>query len=780
MTRVLIVDDNPDDRMLVERELRGALPGMLLVEVRTPDELDAALHAGFDAAITDYQLQWATGLDVFRRLHAKCPDCPVIMFTASGSEEIAVAALKEGLADYITKTPQHYPRIPYALHAALEGARARSELRAAREGERATAARLQIALDTAGMAAWTVDVAGPRFDYADGVGPLFGRARGFVHPSADALLEDLLPEDAAATEKEWCAALTGRRDRLRSTFRIRTPSGRTRWLECVGRIERDDAGRAKSVLGVVSDATTVQAGQTVRDAQSAALEAATRHDLDEALAAVARGTLEAIEPTGRATLFLRNGEEWVAKAEAGDAALRVGPLLAGMPVNRQIDDVATCPATGGDVALLRSGTGAPLGALVLAIPGSEPLRSAERERLHELARTAALIVGLERESRERTRAEAELREADRQKDQFLATLAHELRNPMAPIRYAAAMLRTDAPPATLARAREVIERQSRQMARLLDDLLDLSRITRNVVELKRAPVDLRAIVDDAIDAVRPALDSDRRRLIVQRPERAVVVHGDPVRLRQIAGNLLDNAIKYTRPGGCIRIAVCESPPWATLVVEDDGIGLAPEEIPLVFRMFAQVRRPGEGAVGGLGIGLAVSRRLTELHGGTLEVASAGRDSGARFTVTLPQLLSVDALPLPANPGRLGAAPPGPIVVVDDNQDAADSLAACLQAMQVEVAVAYDGRTALETADRVRPHSVVLDVGLPDLDGLEVARTLRARPWAADLRIVGVTGWGQPADRERTASAGFDAHLVKPVALSAVLDALRGVPSGPAS
>jgi two-component system CheB/CheR fusion protein len=367
--------------------------------------------------------------------------------------------------------------------------------------------------------------------------------------------------------------------------------------------------------------------------------------------------------------------------------------------------------------------------------------------------------------------EASLREADRQKDEFLATLAHELRNPMAPIRYAAAMIRTNASPDVLERARQMIERQSAQMSRLLDDLLDMSRITRNVIELRRELVDLRRIVEEVVDGERPGVIAERHRLEVVLPSEPVLVDGDPVRLGQVIHNLLQNSVKYTPPGGRIDVGVSVRDGEAMVRVRDTGVGLSPEMVPNVFKLFSQVHPGLHVSKGGLGIGLAISRRLVELHGGSIDVRSEGLGHGAEFCVRLPlsplsQSVEPHARPSASLPGARTR-----VLVVDDNADAADGLAMLLRAHGLDVHVAYRGSDALAVAGQLQPQVVLLDLGLPDMAGEDVARGMRQADWGARARLVAITGWGQDADRARTRDAGFDQHLVKPVDPDVLLDVI---------
>ena len=369
--------------------------------------------------------------------------------------------------------------------------------------------------------------------------------------------------------------------------------------------------------------------------------------------------------------------------------------------------------------------------------------------------------------------EASLREADRQKDEFLATLAHELRNPMAPIRYAAALIRPESSPDALDRARQMIERQAAQMSRLLDDLLDMSRITRNVIELRRERLDVREVVEDVVESARPAVLAERHELRVSMPADPAWIDGDPVRIGQVVHNLLQNAIKYTPAGGRIDVSVATRDARAEVCVRDNGVGLAPEMLPSVFKLFSQVHPGMQASKGGLGIGLAISRRLVELHGGSIEVRSAGLGHGAEFCVRLPVSTAAVEDAGPRAPGAKPVPPRRRVLVVDDNADAADGLAMLLRAHGLDVHVAYRGADALSIASATRPDLVLLDLGLPDMAGEDVARRLRQSEWARATRLIAITGWGQEADRERTRAAGFDVHLVKPVDPDELIGALDG-------
>ncbi|HEX9945131.1 MAG TPA: PAS domain-containing protein [Thermoanaerobaculia bacterium] len=365
---------------------------------------------------------------------------------------------------------------------------------------------------------------------------------------------------------------------------------------------------------------------------------------------------------------------------------------------------------------------------------------------------------------EMKRAGEALREADRRKDEFLATLAHELRNPLAPIRNAVQILQVQGPPdPDLQWAREVIDRQAQQLTRLVDDLLDISRITRGKIELRKERVELAAIVDRALETSHPAIEASRHRLTVTFPEEPLYVTADLTRMAQVLANLLNNAAKYTRPGGHIQLAAGRSGDEAVIKVRDDGIGVPAEMLSRIFELFAQVDTSLERAQGGLGIGLTIARSLVEMHGGRIEAASGGLGRGSEFTVRLPLASAEVPHPSPHEPDAAERAAAGlRILVVDDNEDSAESLAVWLRLIGHDARTAHDGPRALEMAMEFHPEVVLLDIGMPGMNGYDVARRLRQEPATQKAMIVAMTGWGQEEDRRRSQEAGFDRHLVKPV------------------
>lgn len=372
---------------------------------------------------------------------------------------------------------------------------------------------------------------------------------------------------------------------------------------------------------------------------------------------------------------------------------------------------------------------------------------------------------------ERRAAERGLREADRRKDAFFATLAHELRNPLAPLSFATEILsRTGDTPEEQERrdrALHVIGRQIAKMARLIDDLLDLSRITHGKLDLRRARVSLAAVIESALETAGPLLIGRRQAFELIMPETPVLLHVDPMRLAQVLSNLLSNAAKYTEPGGRIRLEAMRDGDDVVVSVVDSGIGIRAAHIGHVFTMFGQAHRAREVVYGGLGIGLALAKSLAELHGGSLTAASEGEGKGSVFTLRLACATNDSAAPVATQAAPSATPPPQRVLIVDDNVEAALTLAELLALEGHETHVAHDGPSAVDAARRLSPDVAILDIGLPGFDGLEVARRLRAAPELKGLLLVALSGWVQPEDRARSREAGFDHHLAKPVQLKSL-------------
>ena len=555
-----------------------------------------------------------------------------------------------------------------------------------------------------------------------------------------------------------------------------------------------DGPAVRGTLTLIEDVTERVAHEAELRAHAgrqAALAAVARAALAggdvSALAADVVGHLAAVAGVDFAELLeLRpDGGAWVPLAGTGwsappapafdpASAPRTLPVRAG-DAEAAVEEVAADPRFAADEFLRSHGVAS---GLVVRVPGRDGrpfgllgvyTRTRRRFAADEVqfVRAVADVLGV---AAERKRLEGELRlrvdelgEADRRKDEFLAMLAHELRNPLAPIRNALQVLRFrgTADP-IVERMGQVMDRQVGQMTRLVDDLLDVSRITRGKVALRKERVELSAVVLRAVEAAQPLIDARRHEFATALPPGPVYLDADPTRLAQALGNLLTNAAKYTEEGGRIWLTVLREGAHAVVTVRDTGIGISADMLPRVFDLFTQVDSTLDRAQGGLGIGLTLVRSLVEMHGGSVRAASAGPGKGSEFVVTLPT--APDGAPGPAAEAAPAAAPvkPRAILIVDDNTDSAESLAVLLRLAGHHVRTAYDGPSALRDVETHRPEVVLLDIGLPGMDGYAVARGLRARPGFRDVMLIAMTGYGQDEDRRQARAAGFDHHLVKPV------------------
>jgi PAS domain S-box-containing protein len=571
----------------------------------------------------------------------------------------------------------------------------------------------------------------------------------------------LHPEDAPLRAPLAQQAYAGTQATLTQEYRIRARDGRYLWVWDHAVIVRDAAGRPVRVVGNVIDVTARKTA-----------EAAVRES-EERFRNMADHSPGMVWLSDRDGAFTFLSESWYTlTGQTPETALGLGWLDAVYPEEREVT------------------RGILLAAASRRIPYRFDFRVLDREdgvRWVFLAATPRFDAGREFlgyvgsmiDITDRKSMEEELREADQRKDEFLAMLGHELRNPLAPIRSAAAVMRymaVDDPKFTW--VREVIERQVAHMTRLIDDLLDVARITRGTVQLREERIELARLVREAVELSRPLIEDRGHELRVELPAERVWLEADPARLAQVLANLLNNAAKYTEQGGRIDLvaALIGSGSEIEIRIADTGVGIDPELLPRIFDLFTQDKQSIDRSQGGLGIGLTLVKALVELHGGLVEARSPGRGRGAEFVVRLP-LASPDApsVPLPPAEHPLPSAVPRRVLVVDDNRDSADGLATLLSIQGHHVATAHDGPSALEQAHRFLPDIVLLDIGLPGMDGYEVARRMRAAPDLQASRLIAVTGYGGESDRLRSSEAGFSNHLVKPVdaeALHGLLNSLE--------
>jgi signal transduction histidine kinase/ActR/RegA family two-component response regulator len=411
----------------------------------------------------------------------------------------------------------------------------------------------------------------------------------------------------------------------------------------------------------------------------------------------------------------------------------------------------------------------------LMIESSLRLRFENHELIENLQTAKDHAEGLNRELELRVSDRtAKLVEADQRKDEFLATLAHELRNPLAPIRFAVESLKAGTPPARAARAHEVLDRQVRQLVRLVDDLLDVSRITANKIHLSRESHELAGLMATAVESIMPLATAADQKLDVRMPSTPIRVDGDGVRLVQVFANVLNNAVKFTPPGGNIWFTADQQPTEAVVRIRDTGIGIAPHLLPRVFDMFQQVEPILERSVGGLGIGLTLARRLVEMHEGRIAISSPGPGRGTEVEIRLPITSAQDAKAVAAALSTVAVRRNLRVLIVEDNPDAAEMLELVVSQLGHVTNVAHDGATAITIATQFAPDVVLLDIGLPVMNGYTVVRALRELPQFTNVHIAAVTGWGQEEDRRKAREAGFDSHFTKPLSPEMLHDLLATI------
>jgi PAS domain S-box-containing protein len=645
-----------------------------------------------------------------------------------------------------------------------------NEEKSAHEALRINQERLALAQKAALLGSFEWNVQTDEVIWSEETEALYGFPPGGFSGGYEDWAKRLHPEDRPAAEEAVRRALVDA-GQYSAEYRVIWPDGGVHWLQTRGEVFFDDAGRPLRLIGVDIDITDrKRSEEELRESEQL---------LEIALGAAKMGrihldfrTNELISSaTGKANFGLAPDDhftiEYLKEAIHPDDRERVRESFWRAVRNREVyglehrviwpDGSLHWMAAHGRCAY--GSDGQPLyfdGVL---------LNFTERKRMEESLR----------------RQTEALREADHRKDDFLATLAHELRNPLAPISNAVRILTLGGDdPALMAQTKEMMERQIHQMTRLVDDLLEVSRIGRGKISLQKAAVDLAEVVATAVETSRPLVEAHRHTLTISLPDRAVRVEADAARLAQVLSNLLNNAAKYTEDGGRIELIAERVNEEVVLRVRDNGVGIAREMLPRLFDMFMQVESSADRSQGGLGIGLTLVRRLVEMHGGKIEARSAGLGRGSEFLVRLPALTEPAFESVRKPPEDSSAqAPSGArrVLIVDDNADSAESMAVLLRLHGHEVSIAYDGQSALEEAHAFRPDVMFLDLDLPKVDGYEVVRRLRLEPAMRNMTVVAMTGYGQEADRQRTQEAGFQLHLVKPVEFNSIEDLLSSLPDG---
>jgi PAS domain S-box-containing protein len=617
--------------------------------------------------------------------------------------------------------------------------------RAARKYTETATEQLQLALEAGHMGIWQYSLGSGTVEWSPGLEAIHGYPPGGFPGTFEAFGEEIHPADRELVLGAIGAAVEQRRDH-HVEYRIVRSDGAVRWVEGRGQLFCDERGQPERMVGVCLDVTDRKhAEERFRLTVEAAPAAMIMVDSQGTIVLV-NALTERLLGYVRDELVGQPIEQLVPSRFRGrHAEYRAGFLA---------DSRQRPMGNGRDLYAVRKD-----GSEVPVEIGLSPMNTAD----------GRFVLAAVTDISQRKEAEQALQDANRYKDEFLAMLAHELRNPLGAIANAAQLLKQLGPPeGDLRWARDVIDRQAGHLARIVDDLLDVSRISRGQIILRREPIPLASAVSLALETALPLIDSRRQRFASTVPPDPIWVDGDATRLAQVIGNLLSNASRYTAQDGAISLTVqCEAAE-AVVRVQDTGIGIAAEVLPRVFDLFVQGERSPDRTRGGLGLGLTLARRLTEMHGGRLEAFSAGLGQGSEFVVRLPLFAGKPPVEIDRRPVLLYETVRRRILVVDDNADAAEALALVLGARGHEVRLVTDGPSAIETAAEFRPEVVLLDIGLPGMDGYVVARRLRAESEPAGITLVALTGYGQDEDRQRARDAGFDYHLVKPIAPDAIL------------
>ena len=661
-----------------------------------------------------------------------------------------------------------------------------TEARRADEQLRISEERLRLALTAGRMNVWDWDLTTDVVECSENAREFWGRAIGRAADFLAAIHPDDLPSAHAATAH---AVATGA---YRADYRLVQPGSHPRWVHSRGRVDRAADGRPLRMLGVTVDITELKdAEETTRLLADAGETLGASLDYHATLNDLARMVVPRLADWCAVDLLTEADTlERVVVHHPDPSRLALAhDLFARFPPRRSdpygawqvirtqqpewseaITDDQLAGAARGPEHLaflraldLRSFISVPLMARGASI-GVLTLVQAESGRRYEAA-DVVLAVDLARRAAaavDNARLYQRLRAEDRRKDEFLATLSHELRNPLAPIRTGLTLLRATTDPDTIERTRQIMDRQLAHMVRLIDDLLDLSRVTRGTVSLNKERIDLWSIVGSALETSRPLLDAAGVQLAVRLPEVPVVLDVDRMRLSQVLSNLLNNAAKFTEAGGRVLVEAIEEDAAVVLRVHDTGVGIPREQLTQIFEMFAQVGDVRTRTQSGLGIGLTLVKRLVELHGGSVWAESAGPGQGSVFSVRVPRATADAAPGLPPTAFDAGSRTARRVLVVDDNADAVEMLGAVLAADGHDVRTARSGPSALAIVEEFHPHVALLDIGMPGMSGYELARRLRAEPHLSGIILVAVTGWGQDEDRRRSKEAGLDHHLTKPV------------------
>ncbi len=781
---VLHLEDSDLDAEFVAAWLqKSGLPVRVRRAVDRDSFISELSSQPFEVILSDYQVPTFEGFTALELASEHQPETPFIFVSGMMGEELAVETLKRGATDYVLK--DNLARLPAAVQRAVAEARARNQRLAAELAAQQANERAASILESITDAFFTLDHEW-RFVYANPQaertlqrppGELLGQVVWEAFPQLlGTEFEQTYRRVAQTRTAESVTAYYPDHGCWYEARAFPSAEGLSVYFQDVSeRVHAEEQLRRVAIAEKQRSALLARVAEASRSINAVLSADSIARILTEEACAIINARVgittfnlhddchSQVQTTGVVARIPEPdpdsdqvqpptalpGEEAAEQPEF-DAELAAAVCKQGYPL--RISRADSGPQHWGRLAVPLLGHGGKsLGVVQVADKLDGEFTLEDEAILVQLAAIAA--VGIEN-----ALLYEQVREQDRRKDEFLATLAHELRNPLAPIRTGLTVLKLVKSPEDMNAAREMMERQVGHMVRLIDDLLDVSRITRGKVELKPERVDIRDVIDAALEVTRPIVEANHHELIIAPIDQALPIHADPTRIAQVISNLLNNAAKYTPRGGRIELTVVRDGASVEISVRDNGLGIAPEMLHKVFEMFTQVGRTIDQAQGGLGIGLALVTRLVEMHGGTVTAESEGHGKGSLPLAESPIKAEVagqgDATPAAPTPRR--------ILVVDDNVDGAKSLSLLLQLAGHTTSIAYSGPTALERAHSFAPEVVFLDIGLPGMNGYEVARRLRAELHGAALTLVALTGWGTDDDRKRAHEAGFDHHLTKPV------------------
>lgn len=783
---LLHLEDNDLDAELIASRLARTDIDITIDRASNRDQYQKRLQAHpFSLIISDYQVPSFTGLDALAMAKRYQPSVPLIFVSGQIGEEFAIETLRQGATDYILK--ERLARLPAAVERAIKESEQLAERIAAETASREVQQRLQFAYEAAKLGAWEYD-----FDSGDMLlSPTclenLGLPSDQLRVSQELLMSRIHPEDRDRVFESLRQSIDSDGD-YDVEYRVIFPDGTSRWLNARGRILPNQRGDKSRMMGASFDITDRKAAAE-QLANLAAYERQRAEIFDrlasssrtlnsvlsrESILGILAQEARSILNCGLATVTALNPADPSNPLRiVSDARTDHQPLTSMVAKPTMAESVSATSNPALEIPLLGH-SGNYLGWLRLEQKRLGDFTKEDESVLSQLAAIAAVSL-------ENARLYETLRDQDRRKDEFLATLSHELRNPLAPIRNGMAILQqmsSDAPREIL----EMMDRQLNQMVRLVDDLLDVSRVTSGKFRLQLQLVELQQIIASSIETSKPIIDAGRHELTVTLPERPLMLYADQTRLAQIVTNLLNNAAKYTPAGGQISLTASLDDDQIVVEVSDTGIGIPRDMLTRVFDIFTQVGSARERSQGGLGIGLTLVRRLIELHGGKVYADSDGVGAGSRFVVRLPHYTGRPPLSFDEST-TVGEVPNEPlpsrrILVVDDNVDGAESLAEMLRLNGHEVQTAHSGPEAIALVAQMIPDVAFLDIGLPGMNGYEVARQFRNDSRLKSVVLIAVTGWGSDEDRRHAKESGFDYHFTKPAdqrALTRILSQLSPSP-----